>query len=123
MRKELYSTYGNTVITMDPTNNHEISVEELMVTCGFLPGWVLAYNTTEDLTLKEHLDKQYRFGMCEMKGGKVTQSGEYHYPEDPPLFPLLYITLDHGAEFLQWQFGICAMRDSQKADWFVTRMD
>ena len=110
---------------IDPHDMWPSSPEDVFSWCGFLPNWVTEYGQANHLTmtLKQHLDNCYGFGLYEMKGGKVEDDGSYTYPDDPTLHPLIQIELEGGAEFLQWEHGICAMRQSATEDWFVTRMD
>lgn len=125
MRKDLQSIDSKTIVSTDPTSNYEAPTEAIIEACGFVLGWVVAHEpTVSNMTLKEHLEACYGFGeLHEMKGGEVTESGIYKYPEDPDMHPLVFITLEGGAEFLMWRHAICAMRDNQKQDWYVTRMD
>ena len=112
-------------MTCDPLGAHGlINSGNVISVCGLLPGWVAGY-VDNAITLKEHLEECYGFGtLFEMTGGEVQPDMRYTYPEDPDLHPLLHMKLvATGAEFVQWNHGICAMRQSEDAPWFVTRMD
>ena len=123
----MWKEVKNPVVTLvtDPMNQWDTTKpDEILDWCGFLPMWVVDYGHTPVAdTIKEHLAIRYGFPVHEMQGGEVKADHIYHYPQDPPLNPLLTMHLHNGAEFIQWQYGMCAMRDSQEADWYVTRMD
>lgn len=115
---------------IDPHNVWpETPAKQLFEECGFLPTWVISYSVFKGLkdpeatNLKKWLDNSYGYGLYEMTGGFVTDDYIHKYPEDPDLFPLIVMKVTSGEEFVQWQHGICAMRQAKEDAWFITRMD
>jgi hypothetical protein len=87
---------------------------------GMLPIWAINRDYI-DLPLKDALEIQYGFPLCEISGGTLTPDGAYRYPGEPPLEPL--IRIDRGKErFYQYPHAIVALIDSTGKH-FITRMD
>jgi hypothetical protein len=95
--------------------------EHVIEACGVLPNWVAEWYVMRataqrigedfDVTLKDHLDQRYGFGLYEFTGST----------EDPPLKPLITIDMDDLGKFHQYQYAICAI--PVDGGYFVTRMD
>lgn len=116
------------MFTMDPHNKWpKLGPIEMLDSCGYIPGWLMSYSICKDNvrpTLQTYMGDCYKFGLFEMKGGKVKKNLVYKFPEDPPLYPIMHFTPTNGdAEFVMWQHAICAIRETKKDAWFVTRMD
>jgi hypothetical protein len=107
--------------------------EHVIEACGVLPNWVAEWYVMRataqrigedfDVTLKDHLDQRYGFGLYEFTGSTVDEDGTYHADndEDPPLKPLITIDMDDLGKFHQYQYAICAI--PVDGGYFVTRMD
>ena len=114
-----------TYFELDPNNHYkEQTGDYLLESCGFIPYWVNNwFQLALPYDLKEFLTKSYGFGnLSELKGGKITKKGNYKYPEDPLLYPLLKVSTPEGY-FYQYPYGIVAIPLGYKKGHFVTRMD
>lgn len=106
------------IIEVDPLN-HYTSVPDraLLEACGMILYWIVEDDSD---TLQEQVNKNYQFGMYEMKGGTVTPEGIYEYPEDPPLYPL--VKWERGDE-VAYMYPHAIMSFIHKGVTFVTRVD
>lgn len=117
--------------TLDPHNKFPFKEEQIIQACGYLPGWAAQYFTALaqsdeiDMSLREHMDDMYGFGMYESKQTTITDDLVHQYPEDPDLYPLLVMeTRDgDGPMMVQYQHGLVSFRESPEDEWFSTRMD
>ena len=112
-------------VTTDPNNKHEQDYHAIIEQGGFLPGWLIAYELEPiDDSLQDHMAKAYGYGLFPMgdKSG-ITDELVHTYPGDPDLQPLFTFDFSNGAQFVFYQYAICAMRQSPDDKWFVTRMD
>ena len=128
MKRSIKMDKFDCTMTIDPNSNFNgVPEERLMAACGLIPAWLATYSCKETRAsnnLKDHLDKEYTFGMFPMEGGKVNDNLSYSFPEDPDLHPLMhYKNHETEAEFIMFQHAMCAVRQTPNDEWFVTRMD
>lgn len=111
---------------LDPLRKYtDVPPRRLIEACGLLLPWACEAlseaGTTDSATLQEGMDKRYGFGLYEMTGSTIDESGTYTYPDDPPLHPIARVTNASDVECLIYQCGIIAFRDPGRT--YVTRMD
>lgn len=118
-------------LLINPNDEYTATPADLIAAGGYVTAWVLDYamlpvELLDTTSLRDYLDKQYGFGLFEMTGGVVDPTTlVYLFPEDPPMHPIFTITckFGSGAKFIFYPHAICAMRESDDDEWFVTRMD
>ena len=103
---------------LDPNRHfHNVDRDRLMEVMGILPVWAAEPGPT-----KECFERNYQFGVHEMKGGEVDTNGNYLYPDDPPLRPVAKMSKDDEVIYF-YQHAMVAITYSDGSDPFVTRMD
>ena len=123
-------------ITYNKKDYPKLNTNDLMSWGGFIPIWIVEWNLRKamgvDVTLFDHLDKQYeaRSGMGikgrEM-GGKINDEGIFEYPDDPPMKPFMTWDVEEGTVYFYPYsiMGIPLQRPSITTGQthYVTRMD
>ena len=112
-----------THVTANPMNRSENPSDiQLIEICGILPFWI-TQETDDSLSMLDIFNKEYSFGVHEMTGGEVNiETGEYTYPEDPPLYPLIKVTRGNETMY-QYEYAIVAIVNNDSGETFVTRLD
>jgi len=114
---------------VDPSGTFEgIKKEKLLAACGLIPYFVQEAALSGPLTATEVMDVMqecYGFPSLDMlEGGKgeVSEDGQYRYPEDPPMDPMVKWTMDGtGVEVLMYQYAFVCVRDDETTQ--LVRMD
>lgn len=94
--------------TLDPCKQHKyLGNKDLLEWCGFIPQWLVeSVMDNEDpfspdigQAVEKGVLERYRFPVTDSlllePEAKVLDTGEYLYPEDPPLYPM--VTFKHIA--------------------------
>ena len=99
---------------IDPTDHFsELDPVRLLEACAPIPYWI---DVNASPSFQEQVDTKYCFGLFEIKGGTIDENGVYHYPEDPPLYPLAKWEVAY-----MYQHAIISfIKDGET---FVTRVD
>ncbi len=111
---EQYSR-GNMLEAM--LNDEEREFAELL---GFI-----AEESEEEESLVDFMRDKYGWGLFEMKGGSVSDSGVYKYPEDPDLHWIAKVDTSKDPSKIEYSYvypyAIVALPTED--GYFVTRMD
>jgi hypothetical protein len=111
---EQYSR-GNMLEAM--LNDEEREFAELL---GFI-----AEKSEEEESLVDFMRDKYGWGLFEMKGGSVSDSGVYKYPEDPDLHWIAKVDTSKDPSKIEYSYiyphAIVALPTED--GYFVTRMD
>ena len=113
-------------VTTDPLDYHTIpptsqrTVLDIAQECGIIINWCI--NRDPGDSFHETLDKRYRYGMYEMKGGTISEEGVHSYPEDPDLYPLCEVRQDDEVVWV-YEYGIVCIKNLITDKTFVCRMD
>jgi hypothetical protein len=116
----------DTIMEIDPLNKfHDARSEQALVdACGFLIGWaVLGPEDENQESMENNLLDSYPFFMGWLDSDAVVDDiGEYTYPEDPPMYPL--VSLHRGTETIHfYQYAMVAVRPDADTPFKITRMD
>lgn len=110
---------------IDPTGHHQENgahMERVPEACGILPVWAFPTLTKENITMRDSVCDSYQFPIVEMKGATIDpETGEHNYPEDPPMYPYMKLTLGDETMWI-YPHAIVAFQDGI-GQTFVTRMD
>lgn len=96
------------IITYNKKKYPDMTTNQLMAWGGLIPLWVMEWNLRKamgvDVTLFDHLDKQYeaRAGLGikgRDMGGIIDKEGIYRYPDDPPMPPYMTWETEAGTVY------------------------
>ena len=116
---------NGTIGTIDPTGfftKQGAERDRILEACGAIPAWIV--HGDQSLGFQERVTKEYGYPVSQSTGGTIDPDGTYHYPEDPPLYPL--ISIQDGGEFCyQYEHSMVAFISfkDNKQTVYVTRMD
>jgi|TARA_R100001463_G_scaffold134796_1_gene197345 hypothetical protein len=90
-----------------------------------LLGFIAEESEEEEESLVDFMRDKYGWGLFEMKGGSVSDSGVYKYPEDPDLHWIAKVDTSKDDSKVEYSYiypyAIVAL--STEDGYFVTRMD
>ena len=110
---------------VDPLKKFNADFRKIVEACGFLPQWaaLAAVEEKYNRSFKEALIANYAFYTGPSEGGEINEVGEYIYPDDPPLAPLVVLMSDHVDDMcFIYQYGFVGTVAPDDSQW-VTRMD
>lgn len=85
----------------------------------------IAEESEEEESLVDFMRDKYGWGLFEMKGGSVSDSGVYKYPEDPDLHWIAKVDTSKDPSKIEYSYvypyAIVAL--ATEDGYFVTRMD
>jgi len=111
-------------IEIDPNEVHikkGASYQTLAEACGVLPLWALA-GMGEGITMRKSCLTHYQFPVSKM-GGVIDENGVYLYPEDPPLYPYIKMTIGKETAYFYDHAMIGFVHPEDKEEQYVVRMD
>ena len=118
---------ATTTIRLDPTGHYRdngVQPHSLIDAMGVLPYWLIEGRLSREGYM-EALKRQYDFwsGYMAEKGGESTidEDGVYHYPEDPPFYPIAKLT-DGDETCYIYRYSMVAVIDGE-GDWKLARID
>ena len=95
---------------IDPLFHYRQKYEhhQIIEMLGFIPNFFKDALENHTLTLAESMAEAYGFPSPVMNGGDVATNGVYTYPQDPPLYPLAFLSSRRGVVWLSTH-GITAI--------------
>lgn len=107
-------------ITLDPTNRFQDAEGwRIREAVGILLDWI---DRTDPRPAREQYEEKYAFGVHPSLGGKIDPDGTFHFPEDPPQFPLIKLERDHETVYF-YLHSFVSIVNRETGEHFRTRMD
>ena len=97
----------------------QVSPDRIIESLGILPYWI---DPNDERTFKEQLEERYAIPLMGLKGVTIDSTGVYHYPEDPPSYPVaMYAGPKETVYFYRYAFVGIVNNETKTS--FLTRMD
>ena len=107
-------------VVIDPLDKFpDLSEKQIMEICGLIPYWILTPEHI-NLSIKEILEIEYKWGMNYFDKGEIGRDGTFYYPEDPPIYPLILMKREKEILY-QYESGMVSFTDNGHK--YITRMD
>ena len=103
---------------IDPTGAFGGDSDRLIRATGIIASFLDVHDTR---SAKEQFESNYWFFFSWDKTGHLDADGTFHYPGDPPFYPLVRIPLHEETVFI-YMHALVAVRASN-GEWWWTRMD
>ena len=108
------------IVIIDPLLKHgEWTQKQIIEMLGLVPNWAAEGLVNDaDGGMKETLINNYPYYGGAMTGGTIEEDGTYHYPEDPPLYPLVSMR-GKNETFFMYEYGMVAVRTDAGNHWMA----
>ena len=109
----VYISPTHSIWTIDPTGDFKkdnVDYNRCQEACGLIPSFI---HSDDESSLTKQIENRYSYFFGRWKtDGKVTMTGHWEYPDDPPLAPLMAYEHKPTSQIIYiYQYAIVAVVD------------